>query len=257
MLEVRFGSNLINFGLVIVDMQNGFVSKGGSYDKLSMNIQNYQKIIPNIKRLIDFCRTKKIPIFYTEAIREPSGIDLLLNIHNILPRSREERLQNKKIPICVRGTWDAETVDEIKPTSEDHVIYKRRDSAFQDTELRLWLQSMNINTLIFCGIDTSICVETSLREAFNLGYDVILILDATASGEMKHYETTIERVRDFYGIVTDVDNLERIISLLENMKEDDLEQDEFTYHRISEFLENNKLIDVRKEKIKLFERKLN
>jgi ureidoacrylate peracid hydrolase len=82
---------------------------------------------------------------------------LLLNIHNILPRTREERLE--KIPICVRGTWDAQTIDEIKPTENDHIVIKRRDSAFQDTELRVWLQSMGINTLIFCGIDTSICVD--------------------------------------------------------------------------------------------------
>ncbi len=85
MLQIQYGSNLINLGLVIVDMQNGFVSKDGSYDKLGMNIENYQQVIPNIKRLISFCRNEKIPIFYTEAIREPSGIDLLLHIHNILP----------------------------------------------------------------------------------------------------------------------------------------------------------------------------
>ena len=118
MLQIQYGSNLISLGLVIVDMQNGFVSKDGSYDKLGMNIENYQQVIPNIKRLISFCRNEKIPIFYTEAIREPSGIDLLLHIHNILPRAREERLQNKKIPICMRDTWDAHIIDEIKPTPE-------------------------------------------------------------------------------------------------------------------------------------------
>jgi ureidoacrylate peracid hydrolase len=99
-----------------------------------MNIENYQKVIPKIKELINFCRKDNIPIFHTEAIREPSGIVLLLNVHNILPRTREERLRNKNIPIGVRGTWDAQTNDEIKPTDEDHVILKRRDSAFQDTE---------------------------------------------------------------------------------------------------------------------------
>ena len=143
MRELQYGSNLINLALIIVDMQNGFVSKGGSYDKLGMNIENYQQIIPNIKRLISFCREEKIPIFYTEAIREPSGIDLLLHIHNILPRAREERLQNKKVPICMRDTWDADIIEEIKPTKEDHLILKRRDSAFQDTELRVWLQSIH------------------------------------------------------------------------------------------------------------------
>jgi ureidoacrylate peracid hydrolase len=89
---------------------------GGSYDKLGMNIENYQKVVPEIQKLINFCRTKGIPIFYTEAVCEPSGIDLLLNINSILPKTREERLE--KIPICVRGTWDAQTIDEIKPTEK-------------------------------------------------------------------------------------------------------------------------------------------
>ena len=50
--------------------------------------------------------------------------------------------------------------------------------------------------LIVAFHDTSICVETSLREGFNMGYDVVIISDATASGNKKHYETTLERVRD-------------------------------------------------------------
>lgn len=147
MLQIQAGKSVLSFGLVVVDMQNGFVSKGGSYDKLGMNVENYQKVIPAIKQLINFCQSLNIPVFYTEAVREPSGIDLLLNIHNILPRTREERLE--KIPICVRGTWDAQTIDEIKPTEKDHVVIKRRDSAFQDTELRVWLQSAKYSDILW------------------------------------------------------------------------------------------------------------
>ncbi|MGC2308560.1 MAG: isochorismatase family protein, partial [Nitrososphaeraceae archaeon] len=55
--------------------------------------------------------------------------------------------------------------------------------------------------LIFCGIDTSISVESSLRDAFNLGYDVILMSDATASNIEKHYQSTLENVRGYYGLV--------------------------------------------------------
>jgi ureidoacrylate peracid hydrolase len=95
-----------------------------------------------------------------------------------------------------------------------HIIIKRRDSAFQDTELRVWLQSVGINILIFCGIDTSICVETSLRDGFSLGYDVILISDVTSSGIKKHYETTLERVRDYYGIVTNLQGFKKMVGLL-------------------------------------------
>ena len=246
MLQVKIGRNLVNFGLIVVDMQNGFVSKDGSYDKLGMNIENYQKVIPKIKELINFCRDENIPIFYTEAVREPSGIDLLIHVHNILPRTREERLQNKNIPICVRGTWDAQTIDEIKPSEEDHVIIKRRDSAFQDTELRMWLNTLKINTLIFCGIDTSICVETSLRDAFNIGYDVILVSDATASGINKHYDTTIERVRDYYGIVTDLSNLQNMVKKLEQINSGKVKYDIESDESITQFIEKHNLIDLRK-----------
>jgi ureidoacrylate peracid hydrolase len=105
----------------------------------------------------------------------------------------------------VRGTWDAQTIDELKPTDADHVIIKRRDSAFQDTEINVWFEALGINTIVFAGVDTSICVETSLRDAFNQGYDVILISNATASGNKVHYNTTLQRVRDYYGVVMDLE----------------------------------------------------
>ena len=246
LLQIQAGNTILRFGLVVVDMQNGFVSRGGSYDKLGLNVENYQKAVPLIKELINFCRSIGIPVFYTEAVREPSGIDLLLNIHNILPRTREERLE--KIPICVRGTWDAQTIDEIKPREKDHIVIKRRDSAFQDTELRVWLQSMGINTLIFCGIDTSICVETSLRDGFNLGYDVILISDATASGIKRHYDTTLERVRDYYGIVTHFQGLKKVIEILEQINTGRTDYNSPARH-LGDFLEKHNLIDKSKYQV--------
>ena len=68
MFQVTFPSGRkVEPALVVVDMQNGFVSKGGSYDKLGMHISNYREIIPRLKELIEFCRSKEIPIFYTEG----------------------------------------------------------------------------------------------------------------------------------------------------------------------------------------------
>jgi ureidoacrylate peracid hydrolase len=189
----------ISPALMVIDVQNGFVSKGGSYDILGMDVSHYGEVIPRIHDLISMCRDARIPIFYTQAVREASGIDLLTKTHKILPKSREERI--KKRPICIRGTWDADIVDDIKPQENDQVVIKRRDSAFHDTETGVWLRSIGVDTLIFCGVDTSICVETSLREAFNIGYDVILVSDATASSNRKHYESTLENVRDYYGMV--------------------------------------------------------
>jgi ureidoacrylate peracid hydrolase len=201
-------------------MQNGFVAKGGSYDKLGMNTTHYRDIIPKLKEIIEFCRAMEIPVFYTEAVKEASGIDVLTHIHNFLPKSRQERL---KVPICIRGTWDGLTIDELKPMEHDPVVIKRRDSAFQDTEFRVWLQSLGVNLLVFTGIDTSICVETSLREGFNIGYDVMIISDATASGNRRHYETTLERVKDYYGIVMDSERFKKAVMNLDKARKGEVD----------------------------------
>jgi ureidoacrylate peracid hydrolase len=228
--------------LIVVDMQNGFVANGGSYDRLGMNTPPYREIIPKVKDLIEYCRSLDIPIFYTEAVRESSGIDMLTRIHNFLPKSRQERL---KIPICVRGTWDGVTIDELKPQENDHVVIKRRDSAFQDTELRVWLQSQGINLLVFTGIDTSICVETSLRDGFNIGYDVMLVSDATASGNKRHYETTLERVRDYYGLVMDSERFKQAMDVLDKIRKGQIDLGNAREDAIKAFLDEFNLLDPR------------
>lgn len=195
----------IHPALLIIDMQNGFVSKGGSYDLMGLNVSRYNEVVPILKRLTEFCRKVKIPIFYSQAVREESGIDLLTRSHRILPKSREERI--KRRPICIRGSWDAEIVAELKPSLDDHVVIKRRDSVFQDTEVEVWLRSLGIDSIIFSGIDTSICVESSLRDAFNHGYDILLISDATASNNLDHYNSTLDNIRNYYGLVMNLDEL--------------------------------------------------
>jgi ureidoacrylate peracid hydrolase len=243
MFQVSFPSGRkVVPALIVVDMQNGFVSKGGSYDKLGMNTSNYREIIPKLKDVIDFCKGKEIPIFYTEAVKEASGIDVLTKIHNFLPKTRQERL---KIPICVRGTWDGVTIDELKPTENDHVVIKRRDSAFQDTELRVWLQSEGINLLFFTGIDTSICVETSLRDGFNIGYDVGLISDATASANKEHYKTTLERVGDYYGLVMSIERFKKAINHLDEWRKSELDLSHLPDETWNNFLDEFELLDPR------------
>ncbi|MDW0135836.1 MAG: isochorismatase family cysteine hydrolase [Nitrososphaeraceae archaeon] len=202
---MKIRNHQIHPALLIVDMQNGFVSKGGSYDLMGINVSRYAEVVPTLKRLIDYCRSVKIPIFYSQAVREESGIDLLTRSHRILPKSREERI--KKRPICIRGSWDAEIVDELKPSADDHVVIKRRDSVFQDTEFEVWLQSLGIDSIIFSGIDTSICVESSLRDAFNHGYDIVMISDATASNNLDHYNSTLDNIRNYYGLVMNLGEL--------------------------------------------------
>ena len=200
--------------ILVIDMQNGFATKGGSYYDLGIEISIYRDVIDKVQYLVNTCRRLKIPVFYTQAVREPSGIDLLTKTHKILPKSREERI--KKRPICIRGTWDARIIDELKPTNTDHIVIKRRDSAFQDTEIEVWLKSIKVDTLVFCGIDTAVSVESSLRDGFNRGYDVILISDATISISKKKYESTLDNVKEYYGLVMDSKEFIHYVQMSEN-----------------------------------------
>jgi ureidoacrylate peracid hydrolase len=210
--------------LLVVDLQNGFCGIGGSFDKFGFDIKPYRSIIPNVRKLIDFMRGIGVPVYYAKAIREASGLDLLDRVHKILPQSRREKLD--EMHLCIRDTWDSEIVDEIKPEPEDYIVEKRRDSVFQDTEFELWLRSFGADTIIFSGIDTYICVESSIRDAFNKGYDVILAADCVASREPKLHEATLEQISEAYGLVLDssliikmIKNKEIIISEFDSLKE--------------------------------------
>ena len=202
--------------LLVIDMQNGFCAPGGCYEKfgatIGADINRYRKIIPNVKRIIDVCHELRIPVFYTQQVREASGIDLLTRTHRIIPRRRLEFL---KIQACVRGTWDAEIIDELQPTKDDYIVVKRRDSAFQDTELELWLKSIGADTIIYTGVDTCICVENSIRDGFNKGYDVILVEDAVASSWLGLHKATLMKVRGSFGLVL---TTEQLIDMLHTTK---------------------------------------
>ena len=185
--------------LLVVDMQNGFCGIGGSFDKFGFNIKPYRDIIPNLQNLIGYVRSIKTPVYFAKAIREASGLDLLDRVHKILPESRREKLDN--MHLCIRDTWDADIIDEIYPIPGDYIVEKRRDSVFQDTEFELWLRSFGADTIIFTGIDAYICVESSVRDAFNKGYDVIMLSDCVASREKRLQQASLDQIGEAYGWV--------------------------------------------------------
>ncbi len=191
--------------LIIIDVQNGFMSPSGSFDKLGYDISSYRQIIPALQEVYRRARALNIPIFFSQAVREESGIDMLDKVHKILPAKRLERIG--RIPLCIRGTWDSDFIPELRPANDDHIVQKRRDSIFQDTELGMWLRALKVDTLIFAGIDTSVCIESSLRDGFNQGWDVILLSDATASHQRYFYETTIAEIKENFGLVMESKDL--------------------------------------------------
>lgn len=199
--------------LLVIDVQNCFAAPGGSFDELGYDITPYREVLPRIAETVTWARAVKMPVLFSQAIREASGIDMLDRVHRMLPARRLERIKTR--PISVRDTWDAAIVDEIAVEEEDLVVEKRRDSIFQDTELELWLRSLRIDTLVFCGLDMAICVASSLRDGFNRGRDVVLLEDATGSLRDHQKQVVSDIVRDTYGPVLPLEEFQKRLEPVE------------------------------------------
>lgn len=173
--------------VLVVDMQNDFGSKGGMFDRAGIDISGIRKAIPPIARVLGCGRAVGMPIVYLKAGYRPDLSDLGA------PGSpnRERHLlygvgQKIETPeggegrILIRDTWNTDVISELEPQPSDIFIYKHRYSAFYETELDRALKQLGVTTLIFVGCTTSVCLESTLRDAFFRDYSCILLADCTA-----------------------------------------------------------------------------
>jgi len=187
--------------LLLIDMQNDFVSPGGFNSRQGKNCGPMQSIIPTIQFL-----AQELPAdlkrIHIATIREPDGSDNHWRRHKIVPQKVRNNLENRSDDInMLRGTWGAEIVDALKPGPADPIFLKRRYSAFYGTDLEMCLRCWNIDTLIFTGVVTEICVETTVRSAFVRDFDVIVAQDAVASFNEAAYRASLRLIADAFGMV--------------------------------------------------------
>ena len=202
--------------IILVDMQNAFTSKGGMLDKLGLFSINNRKIIKPIQEVLKISRTMGIKIIYLRMVyhsdlsnaggRESPNYWKELGIVTM-----REKLEFKGT-FLTEGTWDSEIIEELKPFPSDIVINKSRYSGFANTELHSVLQTYNIKYLIFVGLATNVCVESTIRDAFFHEYFPILVSDCVAPvGPDYLQDATIFNVQKFFGWVTTSDSLIKFI----------------------------------------------
>ncbi|WP_163538467.1 cysteine hydrolase [Gracilibacillus sp. YIM 98692] len=179
--------------LMIIDMQNDFVNEQGAFAKSGVDVKRYQALEPTILSMIELARKEGIPIIFVQMEH---------NDENDGDGAWKERRIAKKHPnTCREGTWGVEFYNHIQPMKEDIVIKKHRYTAFINKELHQKLQSMKIETLIFAGINTNTCVESTVRDAHHLDYHVVVIEDATTAAFDDAYEPSLKNIRRHYGAV--------------------------------------------------------
>jgi ureidoacrylate peracid hydrolase len=196
--------------VIVIDMQNAFVSKGGFFDLMGADIAQCQKAIEPIKDICNAARAKQMKVIYVVFYYSP---DLREMGNPGLPYWYKEARFYREHPECqdkylIRGTWGADIVKELEPQEGDMVIEKLKYSAFFGTDTDVTLRTFDIKYLVFVGVATNICVEASLRDAYYHGYFPILVPDATAPlGPAYMREATILNVRQCYGWVTSAKEL--------------------------------------------------
>jgi ureidoacrylate peracid hydrolase len=200
--------------LIIVDMQNAFVRRGGYFDLSGYDISRTERIIPSCRAIIQAARERGIKIIYLQMIREKNTAEKKLKESPAFYKSRIPSMVEKrpdiKDKIFFNGAWGSEIIEELKPDENDIIIKKQKYDGFIDTDLEGRLKNLGSQYLIFMGTATNICVESTIRHAFFLDYFSILVSDAVSQmGPDFIQESTIMNIQSTFGWVT---NSERILS---------------------------------------------
>ena len=171
--------------IIVADMLNDFVTG-------RLGSVRAQKIVPNIANLIKKARKQGIPIIY------------LRDVHT--PTDREMKIWGEH---AMKGTKGSEIIPELKPESADIVIEKRWYGGFPNTGLPEILKKMGIDTLIFTGVSTDICIQNDVAFAYFSGFDTIVLRDSTASIDEEAHEYALKYMKNIYG--TDITTSDRVL----------------------------------------------
>ena len=195
--------------LIVIDMQNAYATKGGYLDRAGFDVSGTGPVIARIATAVAAARAAGIAVIwfqngwdrdYVEAGGPSSP-----NWHksNALKHMRARPEMNEQL--LARGTWDYALVDGLKPAPGEIVLGKPRYSGFFNTPLDSMLRARSIRTLVFTGIATNVCVESTLRDGFFLEYFGVVLADAThQAGPPALQEGALTNIATFFGWVSDV-----------------------------------------------------
>jgi nicotinamidase-related amidase len=154
-----------------------------------------QYVIPNTKRLLDFCREHDIRrVFLTYGSEVSDYSDLPEHVRELCRQTRNRV-----------GEREHEIVDELKPLPNERVFNKLGASPFNSTALDLVLHVYGVDTLLFTGVSTNMCVESTMRDAADRGYGCFLVEDATGADAQAMHEASLTVLQRLFGQITSTD----------------------------------------------------
>jgi len=167
--------------LVVIDMQRDFAEPGGFGESLGNDVSRIQRIVPTVKRLIEGFRAARLPVIHTMECHRP-------DLSDCPPAKRNRGTPSLRIGdagpmgrVLIAGEPGTAILPELAPVAGEIVIEKPGKGAFYATPLQDHLTRLGIRQLVFAGVTTEVCVQTTMREANDRGYECLLAEDATES----------------------------------------------------------------------------
>ncbi len=201
--------------LVIIDMQRDFMEPGGFGAALGNDVSRLQPAVAPIARLLEVYRRRRLTVVHTKECHRADLCDCppakrsrgngALRIGDPGPMGR----------ILVEGEPGNDFIPELQPRSGEVVIPKPGKGAFYATTLKGELESRGITHLLVTGVTTEVCVQTTMREANDRGYECLLVEDGTASYFPEFKRATLDMVRAQGGIVGWTATADQVIAALE------------------------------------------
>jgi nicotinamidase-related amidase len=186
--------------LLIIDMQRDFLEPGGFGDALGNDVSLLRGTIEPTRKLLEAAREAGLLVIHTREGHRPDLSDL--------PPAKKRRGnfavtigdQGPMGRILVHGEPGHDIIPELAPIPGEPVIDKPGKGAFHATDLGAILFNKGITQLIVCGVTTEVCVNTTVREANDIGLECLVLRDCTASYFPEFHEQALRMIQAQGGI---------------------------------------------------------
>ena len=205
--------------VIVVDMQNDFGAKGGMLDRAGLAVSGIQKAVAPTAKVLSAAREAGIKVIYLKMAFKPDLSDM--GASDSVNRVQHLRIgvgdkviapDGKESRILIRDTWNTDILPGLTPKPDDDVLYKTRFSGFYETDLDARLKTAGIRNLIITGCTTSVCVDSTVRDAMFRDYRCVVLADCVSdpSGErwpQGNHDSALKAFAGMLGWVSDSDHL--------------------------------------------------
>lgn len=187
--------------LIVIDMQRDFIEPGGFGESLGNDVSRLAAIVPTVARLIAGCRAAGVTVIYTKECHRP-------DLSDCPPSKRSRGNPRTRIGdvgpmgrLLIAGEPGTDIIEALVPVEGERVIEKPGKGAFYRTDLDAVLVALGVRALLIAGVTTEVCVQSTMREANDRGYDCLLVEDATESYFPEFKAATLAMIRAQSAIV--------------------------------------------------------